>query len=153
MATLNGRRILGGAVAATLVLLLAQGGAETAFAAAYQQTLERLGGSTPAGADMALLLLFAGALGTAAVWGYALARTVYRPGAPTALGVALVLWSVACLGPNLGLLAYGILTADFFWLASVVDLAAVSLATLAGAWIYRPAPVRQSYGATGVAAG
>ena len=53
-----------------------------------------------------------------------------------ALVAAVVVWLLSCLLPSTTLLAYGIITGEFFAFAVTWPLLTTGIAALAGAWMY-----------------
>lgn len=75
-------------------------------------------------------------IGVLCVWLYAAIRPRFGPGARTAVIAAVVFWAITLIAEA----AYQALGLWPWWLFAVnksTDLAAITLGTLAGAWLYR----------------
>lgn len=110
--------------------LLLESGWMSAFAALGRPWPQDLG-------TLALWLLLTFGGGVLAIWAYAAVRPQYGPGPKTAAGVAVVLWLVGGVGPNvwfahLLLLPTGIVVSNLAVL--FVDFV---VATILGAWLYK----------------
>ena len=77
-------------------------------------------------------------IGIMAVWLYASMRAHYGPGPKTAVIAAVVTWMLCFALPHYSFWAAGIFAGSFMALASAIALAELILATLVGAWIYKP---------------
>jgi hypothetical protein len=137
MDKINVKRIALGGMLAALVLSVLHGFGEWLAASQIERTVERLGLSAPGEAMMLVHLLGSVVIGVVAVWLYVILRPVYGPRPHTALLAGVVVWVLACLVPNAGMAAMGMLTPDVAATLSAIDLVVFALATLAGASIYR----------------
>ncbi|MBI4519687.1 MAG: hypothetical protein HY701_02525 [Gemmatimonadetes bacterium] len=72
-----------------------------------------------------------------AVWLYAAIRPRFGAGTATAILAGVVLWALECFFPNIVMAAFSVLSGRLFWLATIIPLVELPLATLAGAWVYR----------------
>lgn len=79
------------------------------------------------------------ALGIAMVWIYAAIRSRFGPGVPTAVVAGVMVWFLAYLYPNAGMVIAGILPSDLMVIGTVWGLVEVVLASIAGAWVYSEA--------------
>jgi hypothetical protein len=137
MSELNAKRVIAGGLVAGLAINIGYGVAEAAMAGEIERMTARLA-LEPAGTGTMLTLGALGfVVGLVVVWLYAAIRPRYGPGPITALRAGIAVWTLACLVPNLSVLAFGILTPTHFWMASLSDAVVVPVATLAGAAIYR----------------
>ena len=78
-------------------------------------------------------------LGIASIWAYAVARPRYGAGPKTAAIVAVGVWFIGSFLPDLDYWATGILPTRMFCAGTLVDLAAIIIATMAGAALYQEA--------------
>lgn len=139
MEAINVKRVgLGGLVAA-LILVLGMVASEPFLAEVQGRWLAGLGVPEPGETLLVVMLLLSLVVGAVLVLLYAILKARYGPGAQTALMAAAVVWLLNCLAPNMGMMAYGLLPVQIFWIATLHDLIVIPLAALAGARIYRDA--------------
>ncbi|OGA47749.1 MAG: hypothetical protein A3G24_21740 [Betaproteobacteria bacterium RIFCSPLOWO2_12_FULL_62_13] len=110
--------------------LLLESGWTSAFAALGRPWPQDLG-------TLALWLLLTFGGGILAIWAYAAVRPQYGPGPKTAAGVAVFLWLVGGVGPNvwfahLLLLPTGLIVSNL-----AVEFVDFVVATILGAWLYK----------------
>lgn len=79
--------------------------------------------------------------GLVAVWFYAAARTRFGPGPGTAVKVGVVYWIGGYFMATLSYCAMGLFPADLLVPWGIISLIETIVATVAGAWLYREAPV------------
>lgn len=79
--------------------------------------------------------------GLVAVWFYAAARTRFGPGPGTAVKVAVVYWIGGYFMAMLAYCAMGLFPAGLLVPWGIISLIETIVATVAGAWLYREAPV------------
>lgn len=91
------------------------------------------------GSPVYVLMGFIG--GLVAVWFYAAARTRFGPGPGTAVKVAIVYWVGGYFMATLAYCAMGLFPAGLLVPWGIISLIEVVVATVAGAWLYREAPV------------
>ena len=84
-----------------------------------------------------IFVTMAFAIGILAVWLYAAIRPRFGPGAKTAVCAGLTVWTLGWLVPNISFMAMGFFPATLLVIASVWSLVEVTLATVAGAWLYQ----------------
>ena len=106
--------------------------------AADYARLSQLGKELPKRAIPAAMAL-GYVIGIMAVWLYASMRAHYGPGPNTAVIAAVMTWMLGYALPHYSFWAAGIFSGSLMALASAIGLAELILATLAGAWIYKPA--------------
>jgi pimeloyl-ACP methyl ester carboxylesterase len=78
-------------------------------------------------------------IGFMAVWVYAAVRPRLGAGVQTAMCAALVVWGLAYLYPNISSSVLGLFPTRLVVIGTILGLAEVLIAGVAGAWIYREA--------------
>ena len=76
------------------------------------------------------------AIGILAVWLYAAIRPRFGPGARTAVCAGLTVWALGWLVPNISFAAMGLMPTKLLVIATMWSAVEVTLATVAGAWLY-----------------
>lgn len=143
MGSINWGRVIGGGLAAGLVMNIGEGALHGAVLGQDgADLLKSLGISAPPqpwqlGAVVAMTFV----LGIASVWLYAAIRPRYGAGPKTAICAGLAVWVIAHLwaGVYLGAGFAGVITARLAWIPVAWGLVEAPLGTLAGAWLYREA--------------
>ena len=135
---INWARVFGGGLVAGLIINIGEFilnepilGAE--FAAAMASMNKEAPG---AGAIMVFVMLSL-AIGILAVWLYAAIRPRFGAGPKTAVCAGLTVWGLAWLYPMIGFVAMDFFPFKIILIASVWGLVEVTLATVAGAWLYQ----------------
>jgi hypothetical protein len=141
MTGMNGKRIIVGGLVAGVVTSVIEFGMEPLMGNNMEEWLNGLGLKPPTEGAMMGLVGLAFLVGTAAVWLYAAIRPRFGAGPRTALVAGVAMWALTCLIPNLAMAGFGLLTGKLLFLATVIPLVEMPLATLAGAWAYREASV------------
>ena len=133
------KRIFGGGLLAGLVINLGEFAIEEPLMGSQMQGFfQRLGLPVPGESAMGAIAVSALVIGIISVWLYAAIRPRYGAGARTAVIAGVAVWALSCLLPNVALVAFGLIgSARLFWLWTLWPLVETSLATVAGAWIYR----------------
>jgi hypothetical protein len=90
----------------------------------------------PSMAGMAVFAGMAFVMGFVAIWLYVGVRARLGPGPITALKVGLAVWFFAYLVPSLANVIQGQSTPRMYWVGIAFTVAAIPLATGAGAWLY-----------------
>ena len=103
----------------------------------FDAVLQQLNVPKMGGATIGLFVVMCFLLGILAVWLYAAVRPRLGAGAGTAVKVGIVVWLLAFLFPNAGLVAMGIFPTRLVLIALVWELIEVPLAVVAGAWLYQ----------------
>jgi hypothetical protein len=135
----NGRVLLGGLLAG-LIINVGETILNVPLLGAEMDAAMRERGLEPvAGSAIGAFVLMAFALGIAAVWLYAAIRPRFGPGPKTAICAGLVVWALAYLYPTLGMIVMDLFPMNLALVALVWGLFEATLATLAGAWLYREA--------------
>jgi hypothetical protein len=137
---MNWKRIIAGGLAAGLVYNLIELGLEPVMGSMMEGFFARLGLPVPGEGAMIGLALSAFVLGIATVWLYAAILPRYGAGVRTALVTAVAVWTLSCLLPHVWLYAFGIFTAQIFWIGTACALVESILATVVGARMYVEAP-------------
>ena len=78
-------------------------------------------------------------LGCMLVWVYAPIRTRFGPGIQTAICASAAVWGLAYLYPNIFMIIIGIFPANLIVIATIWGLPELTIAGIAGAWLYREA--------------
>jgi pimeloyl-ACP methyl ester carboxylesterase len=86
---------------------------------------------------IAWFVLFGFGLGFMLVWLYAAMRPRLGPGVRTAICTSAVVWGLAYLYPNLFFIIIDLFPRNMTILTTVWGLVEVTLAGIAGAWLYR----------------
>ncbi len=133
-----GRVILGGLVAGVVIDLVDYVVHTYVIAAQDQAAMKALAVHLRPGA-IPIFLVQGLVLGIAAIWMYAVARPRYGAGAKTAIITAVGVWVIGDVLPNVGDWASGISPANLFWIDTLVGLAELIVASLAGAALYHEA--------------
>jgi len=81
-------------------------------------------------------VLFGFGLGVMLVWVYAAMRPRFGPGPRTAICASALVWGLAYLYPNLFFFIIDIFPRNMLLLATVWGLPEVTIAGIAGAWLY-----------------
>lgn len=97
---------------------------------------ERLNLEQPGGGAMALFIVLGFVIGIAIVWVYAAARPRLGAGPQTAVMTAVPIWIAGWLLPTVAYVAQGMATTGLGVIAGGWGLVEVSLASVAGAWLY-----------------
>jgi hypothetical protein len=141
MGTINWGRVIGGGLAAGLVMNISEG---TLHGGVLGQDaadwFKALGVSvTPQPWHMVALIAMTFVLGIASVWLYAAIRPRYGAGPKTAICAGLAVWIFAHLWSGVYLAAgfAGIVPAKLAWLPVVWGLVEAPVGTLVGAWLYK----------------
>jgi hypothetical protein len=141
METLSWKRFLLAGLAAGLLINVFDGILYTVvIGAEANAVLERLGLELPGTGGMVLYSLAGFAVGFVAVWLYTGMRAGLGPGPVAAGKTGLAVWAVGYLIPFLDLAIEGLYTTSMFWTAALFTAVTVPLATMGGAWVYRPGP-------------
>jgi hypothetical protein len=91
----------------------------------------------PGPSAIMVFVLMGFALGILAVWLYAAIRPRLGAGAKTAACAGSTVWALAYLYPSLGFMAMDFFPTKLILIGTVWGFFEVTLATVAGAWIYK----------------
>jgi len=139
MGGMNVNRWLLGGLVAGLIIWLCEGAAsvlyrsdmETALQAHNLSTMAVTLGTVVSSVVLSLLI------GFTLVFFYAASRPRFGPGPKTAVTVAVVLWVGGYVVTLMGYAMLGLFPSSMLTLWGVVGLVEMTLAAVAGAWIYR----------------
>ncbi len=90
----------------------------------------------PGGSAIAIFVVFGFVIGITTVWVYAAARPRLGPGPKSAAIVAIPIWIVGFLLPNVGYVVQGMFPTNLAILGAVWGLVEMIAAATAGAWLY-----------------
>lgn len=139
MGKINWKRVIGGGLAAGLVINIFEGVLNGVMLAGdWQQVMAGYG--KPAAfnpSQIATYNVLGFLMGISAVWLYAAIRPRYGAGPRTALCAACAYWAFAYVFPNLFLIATDLLPARLMIIATAVGFVELAIAVSVGAWIYR----------------
>lgn len=90
----------------------------------------------PGGSAIAIFVVFGFVIGITTVWVYAAARPRLGPGPKSAAIVAIPIWVVGFLLPNVGYVVQGMFPTNVAILGAVGGLVEMIAAAIAGAWLY-----------------
>ncbi len=102
----------------------------------WEVAMKPLGRSISSGALISFAIL-GFVSGITVVLLYATARARFGPGAKTAILTGFVFWIIGYGLPSFGFRAVGLLPARLLLIGTIVGLAEVILASVAGAWLYK----------------
>lgn len=136
MAKINVVRVILGGLLAGVVINVIEGVVSGMILA--DQFESQLGKELPSWAIPAFIV-WGFLVGIMAVWIYASIRAQYGPGPRTAVMAGVMTWILGYALPNYSFWAVGIFSGSLMAIASAIGLAELILATLAGAWVYKPA--------------
>ena len=134
---MNTKRILAGGLLAGLVLNIGEMILNMpVIGEEFEAAMQKIGAPPMAGSTIALFVVMCFLLGILSVWLYAAVRPRFGAGPATAIKVGIVVWLLAVVWPNVGLMAMGILPTRLLVIAMVWEAVEIPLAVLAGAWLY-----------------
>ena len=136
MPKINVVHVIGGGILAGLIINVF--GMVTWVMILANDFQRQIGKEPPSSANM-VFWFWGFLLGIIAVWLYASIRAHYGPGAKTAIMAGSMTWLLSVFMPNCAVWALGIFGGSLVAKASALGLVELILATLAGAWIYKPA--------------
>jgi len=110
---------------------------EPILGAQYQAAMEARNMEPPGTSAIMVFVLMGIALGILAVWLYAAIRPRMGPGPKTAACAGSVVWALSYLYPNVGFLAMDFFPSKLILIATLWGLVEITLATVAGAWLYK----------------
>jgi len=135
---MNTSRIIGGGLLAGLVLNIGETILNTVVLGTQMDAaLQKLGVQAMGGSTIALFVVMCFLLGIFSVWLYAVLRSHFGAGPATAIKTGLIVWLLAFVWPNVGVVGMGIMPARLVVMGVLWELVEIPLAVLAGAWVYR----------------
>jgi pimeloyl-ACP methyl ester carboxylesterase len=94
----------------------------------------------PVSPDMIIwFVVFGFGLGVMLVWVYAAIRPRFGAGVKTAICASTLVWGLAYLYPNLFMIIIGLFPQGMMVLATIWGLVEITIAGIAGAWLYTEA--------------
>jgi hypothetical protein len=136
--TSRGRVILGGLLAGVVINVVEFVTNALVLKQDWGQTLQALGKpAEPSGGAILTFNIWGFLLGIAAVWLYAAIRPRYGQGVGTAIRAALAAWALVFFLPSLNMLPLGIFPTRLIVVPSIMGLIELTIATIAGAWLYK----------------
>ena len=103
----------------------------------FAEVMASMNKEPPGSGAIMVFVMMSFALGIFAVWLYAAIRPRFGPGAKTAACAGLIVWGLAWLFPNIGFMAMDFFPMKLILIGTVWGLVEVTLATVAGAWLYK----------------
>lgn len=139
MGKINWGRVLLGGLVAGLVLDIVDYVVNTYVWADQMATMMKSLGAHMRLDAIPLFIVLGFLLGVASIWAYAAARPRYGAGPKTAVIVALGVWFIGSLLPDLDYWGAGILPTRMLCEGTLVDLVSLIIAILIGAALYKEA--------------
>ena len=135
--TINWARVFGGGLLAGLVINIGEFILnEPILGAEFAEVMASMNQEPPGSGAIMIFVIMGFAVGILAVWLYAAIRPRFGPGARTAACAGLTVWALGWLVPNISFAAMGLMPAKLLVIATVWSAVEVTLATVAGAWLY-----------------
>ncbi len=140
MGSINWGRVIGGGLAAGLVMNIGQTVLNVAVLAKdSEEAMKRLNLEPAGGGAIGIFVLETFVIGILIVWLYAAMRPRYGAGPKTAALAGLAVWFLSRLVPSVGYGAMGMFPVGLLFIAGVWGLIEVILAALVGGWLYKEA--------------
>ncbi len=135
---INWARVFGGGLLAGLIINIGEFILnEPILGAEFEEVMADMNREPPGTGAIMIFVTMGFALGIFAVWLYAAIRPRFGPGAKTAACAGLIVWGLAWLYPNIGFMAMDFFPMKLLLIITVWGLVEVTLATVAGAWLYQ----------------
>jgi len=135
--TINWARVFAGGLLAGLVINIGEFILnEPILGAEFAEVMASMNREPPGSGAIMIFVIMGFAIGILAVWLYAAIRPRFGPGARTAVCAGLTVWALGWLVPNISFAAMGLMPAKLLVIATVWSAVEVTLATVAGAWLY-----------------
>ena len=135
---INWARVFGGGLLAGLIINIGEFILnEPILADDFAEVMASMNKEPPGSGAIMIFVMMSFALGIFAVWLYAAIRPRFGPGAKTAACAGLIVWGLAWLFPNIGFMAMDFFPMKLTLIVTVWGLVEVTLATVAGAWLYQ----------------
>ena len=135
--TINWARVFAGGLLAGLVINIGEFVLnEPILGAEFAEVMASMNREPPGSGAIMIFVIMGFAIGILAVWLYAAIRPRFGPGARTAVCAGLTVWALGWLVPNISFAAMGLMPAKLLVIATVWSAVEVTLATVAGAWLY-----------------
>jgi len=139
MGKINWGRVLLGGLVAGVVMDVVDYVLHTYLIAAQDAAMMKALGVQLRPGAIPIFLIEGLVLGIATIWAYGVARPRYGAGPKTAVIVALGVWVIGNVLPNVGDWAEGILAANMLCLGLIIGLVEIVIASVAGAALYQEA--------------
>ena len=137
---INWARVFGGGLLAGLIINLGEFILnEPILGADFAEAMASMNREPPGSGAIMIFVMLGFAIGILAVWLYAAIRPRFGAGAKTAACAGLTVWALAWLYPNVGFMAMDMFPFKLLLIASLWGAVEVTLATVAGAWLYKEA--------------
>jgi hypothetical protein len=135
--TNRGRVILGGLLAGVVINFVEFITNGLVLNSAWAQVMQSIGKPPLPVSSIVLFNVWGFLLGIASVWLYAAIRPRYGVGPATAVRAGVALWVMSVFLANLVNYAFGVVPVRLLVITSMVELAEIVIATVAGAWLYK----------------
>ncbi len=103
----------------------------------FEAVMTSMNREPPGNSAIMIFVLMSFALGIFAVWLYAAIRPRFGAGAKTAACAGSIVWGLANLYPNIAFMAMDFFPMRLLLIVVVWGFFEVTLATVAGAWLYK----------------
>ena len=134
---INWARVFGGGLLAGLIINIGEFILnEPILGAEFAEVMAGMNQEPPGSGAIMIFVMMAFGIGILAVWLYAAIRPRFGPGAKTAVCAGLTVWALGWLVPNISFMAMGFFPMKLLVIATLWSLVEVTLATVAGAWLY-----------------
>ena len=134
---INWVRVFGGGLLAGLIINIGEFILnEPILGAELEEVMAGMNREPPGTGAIMIFVMMGFAIGILAVWLYAAIRPRFGPGAKTAACAGLTVWALGWLVPNISFMAMDFFPMKLLVIATVWSLVEVTLATVAGAWLY-----------------
>ena len=138
MSGINYKRVLGGGLAAGLLYDIFEVALSPFLAGKqYEAELNTIRHTQPSAAGYAFFVGWGLVIGLVAVYLYAAVRPRFGPGPRTAARVAIALWLIGDLMPQMGQAFMGIFTMGLMLRFTAQQLFFMLASTIFGAWLYK----------------
>lgn len=137
---INWARVFGGGLLAGLIINIGEFILnEPILGDEYAEVMASMNKPEPGPGAIMVFVISGFALGIAAVWLYSAIRPRYGAGAKTAVCAGSTVWGLSVLFPMIGFVAMDLFPFSMILIATVWGLVEMTLATVAGAWLYKEA--------------
>lgn len=137
MGTIAWGRVVVGGLVAGIVMTIGELLLNTVMAEEAEAMMEALGATPPGPSEMIVFTVMGLGVGILLVWLYAAMRPRFGPGPATALRAAVVVWLLLWGWYALFFVLTDVMPAGTMAISTLWGLVEVSLAALAGGWVYR----------------
>ena len=135
---INWARVFGGGLLAGLIINIGEFILNVPILGAeFEEVMASMNKEPPGSGAIMIFVMTTFAIGIFAVWLYAAIRPRFGPGAKTAACAGLIVWGLGWLYPNISAMAMDFFPMNLLLISTVWGLVEVTLATVAGAWLYK----------------